>query len=273
MTTAQGTTLDEIAFQKDNTYISPGTLKFVAGSIYIPKDNPSKPQGEDDHFMLPEFQAFGVADGVGGWSRKGIDSGEYSRQLMHNTTDSIKRQMNDKGSVDPKTALHEAFAKTEVKGSSTACIIALHKNRLHAVNVGDSGFVHFRHGKIIYRSPIQQYEFNCPYQLEKGNRDIDLAEEIERDVSSGDIIVAGTDGLFDNVHNEELEQLVREGEENSQSSEILACKIADFALKQAMNKWAVTPFAVESVKNGNIGRIGGKMDDITVIVARLFPAE
>ncbi|XP_027102867.2 probable protein phosphatase 2C 55 [Coffea arabica] len=240
--------------------------------MYIPKDDPEKPRGQDDHFILPKLQALGVADGVGGWSKKGIDSGEYSRELMKNTVKYIEQQ-SQVGPVDPKRALHQAFAIAKAKGSSTACILALHNDCLHAVNVGDSGFVHIRNGRIIYRSRIQQHEFNCPYQLGKERNDLDVAEEIKRDVVPGDIIVAGTDGLFDNVHNEELEQLVTEGEKNFDSSEILACKIADFALQQAESSLAVTPFAVESEKAGNIGWIGGKNDDITVIVARVFPAQ
>lgn len=40
-------------------------LKMVAGSIYLPKDDPSKPQGDDAHFVCLEAQTLGVADGVG----------------------------------------------------------------------------------------------------------------------------------------------------------------------------------------------------------------
>lgn len=36
---------------------------------------------------------------------------------------------------------------------------------LHAVNMGDSGFMLIRQGVAIYKSPIQQHYFNCPYQL------------------------------------------------------------------------------------------------------------
>ena len=40
---------------------------------------------------------------------------------------------------------------------------------LNVVNVGDSGFMLFRNGNMIYKSSIQQYFFNCPYQLGKSN--------------------------------------------------------------------------------------------------------
>ncbi|XP_027102868.1 probable protein phosphatase 2C 55 [Coffea arabica] len=126
-----------------------------SGSFYIPRDNPLRAQGEDANFVLPRRQTFGVADGVGSWAGKGIDSGEeYSRKLMPSTIFAI---MNQKHPINPRKALNEAFYKTNAKGS--------------------------------------------------GLYDIRLAEEIKRDVEPEDVIVAGTDGLFDNVHDGELEEL------------------------------------------------------------------
>ena len=52
-------------------------------------------------------------------------------------------------------------------GSSTACIVALDKNKqsLHTANLGDSGFLVVRKGDIVHRSIEQQHAFNTPYQL------------------------------------------------------------------------------------------------------------
>ena len=33
------------------------------------------------------------------------------------------------------------------------------------MNVGDSGFMLFRDEEMVYKSPVQQRGFNCPYQL------------------------------------------------------------------------------------------------------------
>lgn len=41
---------------------------------------------------------------------------------------------------------------------------------LHAINLGDSGFVVVRGGRTIFRSPVQQHGFNFTYQLESGKR-------------------------------------------------------------------------------------------------------
>ena len=52
-------------------------------------------------------------------------------------------------------------------GSSTACIVALHREKsiLHTANLGDSGFVVIRKNSIVHRSQEQQHYFNSPFQL------------------------------------------------------------------------------------------------------------
>ena len=40
---------------------------------------------------------------------------------------------------------------------------------LHAINLGDSGFMVVRDGCTIFRSPVQQHDFNFTYQLESGS--------------------------------------------------------------------------------------------------------
>ncbi|CAI9103361.1 OLC1v1001826C2 [Oldenlandia corymbosa var. corymbosa] len=241
-------------------------LEMTMGSFYISKDDPSKPQGQDAHFLLPEFQTFGLADGVGGWSKRGIDSGEYSRELIGHAVYSIQTRSSN---PNPKSVLNEAFTKTEAQGSSTACIVTLDggAGKLRAVNIGDSGFVHIRGGVIIYRSPVQQHSFNRPYQLGKTNDGMDLVEEIVREVEDGDVIVAGTDGLFDNLHDTEIKGRVRDGRETYVSPEILAWNIADFAYQQSMNPYSVSPYRVNSNLVKGEAHYGGKPDDITVIVA------
>ena len=40
---------------------------------------------------------------------------------------------------------------------------------LHAINLGDSGFIVVRDGCTVFQSPVQQHGFNFTYQLESGN--------------------------------------------------------------------------------------------------------
>mmetsp|Transcript_43268 Transcript_43268/g.50788 ORF Transcript_43268/g.50788 Transcript_43268/m.50788 type:complete len:102 (-) Transcript_43268:356-661(-) len=55
-------------------------LEFVSGGHIIPKST-QKP-AEDAFFA--NKAALGIADGVGGWANFGIDSSEFSNELMQN---------------------------------------------------------------------------------------------------------------------------------------------------------------------------------------------
>ena len=52
-------------------------------------------------------------------------------------------------------------------GSSTACIVVLNKDTctVQTANIGDSGFVVVRAGKVVHKSEEQQHYFNTPFQL------------------------------------------------------------------------------------------------------------
>lgn len=65
-------------------------MKMAVGSFYIQKSN-KVPLGEDAHFIWIEEEIIGVADGIGGWAKKGIDSWEYSRELVKNDELSIHK--------------------------------------------------------------------------------------------------------------------------------------------------------------------------------------
>lgn len=247
--------------------------KMVAGAFYEPKENFEKPLGEDAHFICADAQTIGVADGVGGWSSFGVDAGEYSRALTSNAVISVRDQMENTGSVNPMRVLHDAFCYTETEGSSTACILTLVDGSVEAVNVGDSGFVVVRGGAVVYRSPVEQRKFNFPYQLGTTCDDLTAAESLTVGVLPGDVIVMGTDGLFDNVTEEELEGLVDEvWFFGGASPGMLAWKIAKYAYEKVRSEDADTPFAEEASKAGKL-HVGGKYDDITVVVAYIEEAD
>lgn len=74
----------------------------------------------------------------------------------------------------------------DVQGSSTACILALEGDTLHAANLGDSGFMVVRRNKVMYKSRSQQHQFNYPFQLGRRGRmafDSPAAAEVGPSVS------------------------------------------------------------------------------------------
>lgn len=99
-------------------FLSNSPLAFIAQGFV--RDDPEKHhQGEDALFIAR--RGLGVADGVGGWSRQGIDSGEYSRSLMQHAFEYTQQHQDDL-EVDPYEALEYAYKRTNVPGSTTAVI-------------------------------------------------------------------------------------------------------------------------------------------------------
>ncbi|CAH8276384.1 unnamed protein product [Arabidopsis lyrata] len=241
-------------------------LKLVSGSCYLPHPDKEATGGEDAHFICAEEQALGVADGVGGWAELGIDAGYYSRELMSNSVNAI--QDEPKGSIDPARVLEKAHTCTKSQGSSTACIIALTNQGLHAINLGDSGFMVVREGHTVFRSPVQQHDFNFTYQLESGrNGDLPSSGQVFTvAVAPGDVIIAGTDGLFDNLYNNEITAIVVHAVRANIDPQVTAQKIAALARQRALDKNRQTPFST-AAQDAGFRYYGGKLDDITVVVS------
>lgn len=97
---------------------------------------------------------------------------------------------------------------------------------LRAVNLGDSGFRVLRHHssraknlswRVVFASKPQQHAFNFPYQLGRPSRNggkvvgdaIEKAEDIiVTGMGIADIVVLGSDGLFDNMFDEDVIEVV-----------------------------------------------------------------
>lgn len=247
-------------------------LNLLSGSYYLPHPAKEKTGGEDAHFICADEQAIGVADGVGGWIDAGVDAGIYARELMANSVAAIKQE--PKGLIDPSRVLEKAYAHTKAKGSSTACIVALTDQGIHAINLGDSGFLVVRDGSIVFKSPIQQHGFNFTYQLECG-RDQDLPSSgqiFTFPVVPGDTVVVGTDGLFDNLYNNEISAVVFEAVRAGLSPHETARKITAFARQRALDKNRQTPFSTSAQEAGYC-YYGGKLDDVTVVVSYITASD
>lgn len=242
------------------------SLKLLSGSCYLPHPDKEDTGGEDAHFICVDEQAIGVADGVGGWADLGVDAGQYARELMSNSVTAIQEE--PKGLIDPARVLVKAHSSTKAKGSSTACIIALTERGIHAINLGDSGFIVVRDGCTVFRSPVQQHGFNFTYQLESGN-DGDLpssGEVFNVPVLAGDVIIAGTDGLFDNLYNNEVTAVVVHAVRAGLAPQVTAQKIAALARQRAQDSDRQTPFST-AAQDAGYRYYGGKLDDITVVVS------
>lgn len=241
-------------------------LKLVSGACYLPHPDKEKTGGEDAHFICSDEQVIGVSDGVGGWADVGVNAGEYARELMSNSVKAIREV--PQADIDPLQVLEKAHAATNAMGSSTACIIALKNQDLHAINLGDSGFIIVRDGCLIFESPVQQHGFNFTYQLERGNRaDVPSSGQVFKiPVLAGDVIVAGSDGLFDNLYSKEVAGVVGDAVKDGLSPDDTAKKIAALARVRALDRKHQSPFS-KAAQEAGFTYYGGKLDDLTVVVS------
>ncbi|XP_034284709.1 protein phosphatase PTC7 homolog [Pantherophis guttatus] len=239
--------------------------------------------GDDACFVARHRTAdvLGVADGVGGWRDYGVDPSQFSGTLMRTCERLVKE-----GRFVPShpvgiltTSYCELLQhKAPLLGSSTACIVVLDRTtrRLHTANLGDSGFLVVRGGRVVHRSDEQQHYFNTPFQLSIAPPEAegvvfsdspDAADSTTFDVQLGDIILTATDGLFDNMPDYMiLQELKKLKNSNYESIQQTASSIAEQAHELAYDPNYMSPFAQFACDNGLNVR-GGKPDDITVLLS------
>ncbi|KAG0592268.1 hypothetical protein KC19_1G238100 [Ceratodon purpureus] len=249
----------------DNEGVQHRNLRLLSGACCLPHPKKVETGGEDAYFICSEEQVVGVADGVGGWADVGVDAGDYARELMLQSRVAVGQEPH--GDIDPARVMIRAHARTKCRGSSTACILALSNNGLLAANLGDSGFMLLRNGRAIFKSPVQQHQFNFPFQLESGGSDSPSAAEVfSLQVAAGDVVVAGTDGLFDNLFDNELMGVVVHSTRAGSDPQTTAQNIVALARERAEDRNRQTPFSTAAQEAG-FRFYGGKIDDITVIVS------
>ncbi|XP_044758746.1 protein phosphatase PTC7 homolog isoform X2 [Coccinella septempunctata] len=244
-----------------------------------------KGQFGDDAWFTTRYKSadvLGVADGVGGWRAYGIDPGEFSMHLMKTCERLIK--LGRFTPSNPSELLARSYYellhhKKSILGSSTACVVVLNRENstLYTANIGDSGYMVVRGGRVIHRSEEQQHYFNTPFQLSlpppgyqadvlSDQPDSAITENFP--VEDGDVILVATDGVFDNLpHNLLINELTKvQGERNASRLQMVANSIAWMARNLSYDETFISPFAESAFANG-INTIGGKPDDITVILA------
>lgn len=136
---------------------------------------------------------------------------------------------------------------------------------------------------MLLATEPQQHDFNLPYQISHPQLfpDTDVAESADRyslEVQPGDVVVAASDGLWDNMWDEQVLQLLAgcglgagRPEDPRAAVEAASRRIAQHALANSHDKEMRTPWSVAAGKHaGLLARLfarGGKQDDITVVVA------
>jgi len=246
--------------------------------------------GEDSHIIarLHGVTLLGVFDGVGGWAELGVDPAEYARKLGRLVENALAENPAILKTERPLLALlkkaFDVLEEEELAGSCTASLgLFTQDGKLHVLNIGDSGIHVLRNGHCVFQTGEQQHYFNCPYQLGMGSDDRpeDADYYVLEDIEEDDMIVAATDGVWDNLYEAEMLHIVKSSSLSppaaaalrastpvQSSPETIARAISEASHLHGKDDRFLSPFTVNAQRHG-LTFSGGKLDDVTVVVSRV----
>lgn len=209
-----------------------------------PKKRPSqRPDSGQDAFFVSRVGdtgavALAVADGVGGWMESGVDPADFSHGLCEYMAAAAyehgkgagARQQPPPAPLGARRLMQIGYQAVRHDGAiqaggSTAVVGLLSpEGVLEVANLGDSGYIHLRLNAVYTCSEPQTHAFNTPYQLSMippsilarmaafGGAQLSDeprdAEVTRLDLRHGDVLVFASDGVWDNLFNQDLLQLV-----------------------------------------------------------------
>jgi len=270
---------------------------------------------KDADAALVSPMMLGVADGVSSLGKLGIDGSELPNELLRTCHEiAISQLISDRPGAPhecydgPIALLKEAYEATESLGSTTVLLSILDNSTIvhgtvhpmiAVLTIGDSEFVLLRrlHGRespleVVFHTEMQRIDdrLHAPMQLARVDERVDAAfddevafEVIEKGSSvqcvstrEGDIVLMGSDGVFDNLFLEEIldtcnyfmppPDQARTETPFVPAEPALLSQMARQIVHQSHCK--TKPGAKRHLPDAPIGK-GGKMDDTSVVVAEL----
>ncbi|PHH91435.1 hypothetical protein CDD83_443 [Cordyceps sp. RAO-2017] len=251
-------------------------------------------------------------DGVGAWAaRPRGHAGLWSRLILHFWASAIEEEqaklLASEGPREPDAVatLQQAYQRTldatlrhDWQGTTTACGAQLHYKAsdspqgepsplLYVTNLGDCQVMVLRPRRqgIIYKTKEQWHWFDCPRQLGTNSPDIPSSNAVTDavDLEVGDVVLAMSDGVIDNLWEHEIvesvskslaewesgkgnrSQVDRTGGRNG-GMKAAAQDLVAAARAIAMDPFAESPFMERAIEEG-LASEGGKPDDISVVAA------
>lgn len=266
---------------------------------------------KDADATLTSPMILGICDGVSQLEEFGMDPSLLPNELLQVCEeiamlqlmpDDINRSMKDsyKG---PISLLKEAYEETSSMGSTTVLLAALdNSTRIHGklhpmiavLSIGDCELLMLRRTngrqaelEAVFHTEMQRIDSNVqtPLQLARVDEriDADFDESIALEVIEkgsavhcvsayeGDILIMGSDGVFDNLFLDELVEICNAIIKPSRTKEF--APIAPSVLSQVAQRIVADSHAKSDAKGGQfldtpIGK-GGKVDDTSVVVSEI----
>lgn len=242
----------------------------------------------------------------------------WSRLILHfwaleiETAATAPRREDEEYVPTPREYLQRAYEQTieatsepnKWQGTTTATGAQLHCKKsstkstltptLYVTNLGDSQVLVIRPSiedplkRVLFKTTEQWHWFDCPRQLGTNSPDTPNTNAVvdEVEIQEGDVVLAMSDGVIDNLWEHEIvENVVQsikkwedgkaQGAENVADKErkggyggmrFVAEELMNAARVIAQDPFAESPFMEHAVEEG-LAMEGGKMDDISVVAA------
>jgi len=252
----------------------------------------------------------GIADGVSQIEDYGIDASELPNELLNAIEEQAVAQllpgMETEDYMGPISMMREAYESTTSMGSTTVLTATMdNSTRIHrklhpmiaVCSIGDCEFLLLRRapeGHLVqaFHTEMQRVGGNaqCPLQLARVDDSVDpnfdeatMIEVIEYGSAvhcvsayEGDIVVLGTDGVFDNLHIEEVINICNEilyqapGKGFRPLDRNLLGKVAQRIVLEchAKTQPCGVKDGIDQYKDCPIGK-GGKVDDTSCVVGEV----
>ncbi|KAF7557030.1 hypothetical protein G7046_g6142 [Stylonectria norvegica] len=280
---------------------------FVNGDVIRGQTNGDDAVYASDFFICAN-------DGVGAWAtRPRGHAGLWSRLILHFWSAAIEEEMlrvlssEQPRDPDPVACLQTAYEQTleatvthDCLGTTTACGAQLHYKfdpndtartnpspLLYVTNLGDCRVMVLRPRaeQVVYKTTEQWHWFDCPRQLGTNSPDTpnDNAVMDKVDLEVGDVVLAMSDGVTDNLWEHEIVSTVLQSIQKWEAGSgaetdgdrtggrnggmIAAAQDLVAAAKEiAVDPFAESPFMEHAIEEG-LASEGGKLDDISVVAA------
>jgi len=147
--------------------------------------------------------------------------------------------------------------------------------------MGDSSYliarpVNIGEFNLIFKSEDQTHGFNIPYQVGTEGDNPSFAKSLNHTVEANDLVIVASDGLWDNIDDKEILKTLNDFSKKSGSIKIDTEEFAKILSIKAetlsRDKNYFSPFCKKAMEYSKSGRkyMGGKPDDITIIVAQVI---
>lgn len=260
--------------------------------IGSPADTLSIKAGDDAMLVSPTVMA--IADGVSGWESKGdqCSSGIWARSMLETlsrlmTEYKLSHSPHPLNNRDIDQILDDSYLHTshlmdlqDLRGSSTLILSMLSGETLKYISIGDSKLYVIRNGEIIHTNEEQMADYLCPMQIGTQTLNVlpsEIAVVDEVQLQLGDIVVMCSDGVSDNLYDWEILQALDEYLNFKKDNlRAVANKIIAQCKTVAFDDNAYTPYneKVSKLPSQRFGKsisLGGKVDDMSLCIARITP--